>query len=109
VYKIGSGEVGNLLLLQRLKTTSKPVILSSGMSDWTELDRSASFLSDNLFAVLQCTTAYPTQPEQWGLNIIPLLKERYSTNVGFSDHSGDIYASLAAVALGAQVLEFHVC
>jgi N-acetylneuraminate synthase len=57
---------------------------------------------------LQCTTAYPTQPEQYGLNVISELKDRYHVPVGFSDHSARIETGIAAVALGALILEFHV-
>src|SRR5207244_12785609 len=60
------------------------------------------------FAVLQCTTAYPVAPEQIGLNVIGTLRDRYDCPVGLSDHSGTIYASLAAVALGASLLELHL-
>lgn len=109
-YKIGSGEVSNLLLLKKVAQTGKDIILSSGMSSLKELDKTISFLRTfgNNISVLQCTTAYPTRPEQWGLNIIQELKSKYRLPVGFSDHSGDIYAGLAAVALGAEILEFHV-
>lgn len=109
-YKIGSGEIGNLLLLQKIAETGKPVILSSGMSSFEELDLSVDFFKPygNLLSILQCTTSYPTSPHQWGLNVIEVLKNRYKVNVGFSDHSGEIYACLAAATLGAQILEFHV-
>jgi len=108
-YKIGSGEVSNFLMLEKIARTGKPVLLSSGMSSIEELDQTIGFLRPfgNPLTVLQCTTAYPTRPDQWGLNVIPLLRERYQLPVGFSDHSGDIYACLAAATLGAQVLEFH--
>ena len=109
-YKIGSGEVSNLLLLDKIAGTGKPVILSSGMSSYKELDRATEFLrSQNCdFSILQCTTAYPTKPEQWGLNVISELKDRYHVPVGFSDHSGDLFACLAATTLGAEIIEFHV-
>jgi N,N'-diacetyllegionaminate synthase len=108
-YKIGSGEVGNLLLLERVARTGKPTIISSGMSSFEELDQAVNFLSSRVeVSVMQCFTSYPTNPEQWGLNLIPELKERYQTPVGFSDHSGDISACTAAAALGADMLEFHV-
>lgn len=109
-YKIGSGEVSNQLMLEKIGETGKPVILSSGMSSFAELDETVRFLRDRKveYSILQCTTAYPTEPEQWGLNVIGELKKRYAVPVGFSDHSGDIYACLAAAALGAEILEFHV-
>ena len=108
-YKIGSGELSNFLMLDAIAKTGKPIILSSGMSDWNELDDSINFLKKykNKISLLQCTTAYPTQPEQWGLNVMQKMKERYQIEVGFSDHSGDIYACLAATALNAEILEFH--
>jgi len=108
-YKIGSGEVSNFLMLDKIAQTKKPILISSGMSDWMELDETIKYLKPfgNHLTLLQCTTAYPTQPEQWGLNVIPELKSRYNLPVGFSDHSGDIFACLAATAMGAEVLEFH--
>lgn len=109
-YKIGSGETTNLLMLEKIAKTGKPLILSTGMSSLDELDTAAELLRhyNCRFSVLQCTTAYPTSPEQWGLNLIKELRERYNVPVGFSDHSGDVYACLAAAALGAEILEFHV-
>lgn len=109
-YKIGSGEINNWLMLEKIAKTGKPIILSSGMSSYQELDQTFDFLRSygNQLSVLQCTTQYPTTPEVWGLNVIEELKERYRVPVGYSDHSGDIYASLAAASLGAEIFEFHV-
>lgn len=109
-FKVGSGEVTNFLLLECIAKTGKDIILSSGMSSFNELDAAINFLKkyENNVSILQCTTSYPTLPDQWGLNVIQQLNERYSLPVGFSDHSGDIYAGLAAVSLGAKILEFHV-
>ncbi|MEC3907344.1 N-acetylneuraminate synthase family protein [Tamlana sp. 2201CG12-4] len=108
-YKIGSGEVNNFLLLERIAQTGKPIILSSGMSSYQELDETVNFLKlkEADFSILQCTTAYPTQPEQYGLNVIHELKSRYNVPVGFSDHSAKIETCVAAAALGAEILEFH--
>ena len=109
-YKIGSGEVSNFLLLDKIAKTKKPVILSSGMSSFKELDKTVSFLKEKRvdFSILQCTTSYPTQPEQYGLNVIQELKKRYKVKVGFSDHSSKIETCIAAAALGAEIIEFHV-
>lgn len=109
-YKIGSGEVTNLLLLEKIAQTGKPLILSSGMSSYEELDTSISFLREKNvpFSILQCTTSYPTQPKQYGFNVIQELKNRYNVVVGFSDHSAKVATNVAAVALGAEILEFHV-
>jgi N,N'-diacetyllegionaminate synthase len=109
-YKIGSGEVNNFLLLEKIARTGKEVILSSGMSSIDELRRAIDFLKSRKVkvSVLQCTTAYPIAPPEWGLNMIPELEELFELPVGYSDHSGDIYACLSAAALGATILEFHV-
>jgi N,N'-diacetyllegionaminate synthase len=109
-YKIGSGEVNNFLLLEKIAQTGKPVILSSGMSSYTELDQTVEFLKGRNvdFSILQCTTAYPTQPEQYGLNVIQELQKRYNVPIGFSDHSAKTATCIAAAALGASILEFHV-
>ena len=109
-YKIGSGEVSNFLILEKIAQTGKPVIISSGMSSYEELDATVAFLRKRNvdFSLLQCTTSYPTQPQQFGLNVIAELKQRYSVQVGFSDHSAKIETCIAATALGAEILEFHV-
>ena len=109
-YKIGSGEVSNFVLLEKIAQTKKPIILSSGMSSFVELDKATQFLRSRKvpFSILQCTTSYPTKPENFGLNVIQELKERYQVPVGFSDHSSSIEACIAAVALGAEIIEFHI-
>jgi N,N'-diacetyllegionaminate synthase len=105
-YKIGSGEVTNLDLIRRVAATGKPVLLTSGMSSWDELDRAVETAGDDL-TVLQCTSEYPTPPERVGLNVLTELRERYGRPVGFSDHTVGNYAAFAAVALGAAVVEKH--
>lgn len=109
-YKIGSGEINNFLLLQKIVDTRKPVILSSGMSNYFELDAAVNFLKSNNveYSILQCTTAYPTLPQQYGLNVIGEYKLRYDVKVGYSDHSGKLETLIAAAALGAEIFEFHV-
>jgi N,N'-diacetyllegionaminate synthase len=109
-YKIGSGEVSNHLMLNRIAGTGKEVILSSGLSAMDELEESIAVFNafGNKLSLLQCTTSYPTQPEEWGLNLIPYLQNKFNLPIGFSDHSGDIFACLAATTLGAEILEFHV-
>jgi N,N'-diacetyllegionaminate synthase len=108
-YKIGSGEVSNLLLLDKISRTQKPLILSSGMSSLEELDKTVAFLKQKGvdFSILQCTTSYPTQPENYGLNVIQQLKGRYQVPIGYSDHSARKETCIAATALGAEILEFH--
>ena len=108
-YKVGSGEVSNFLLLEKISRTGKPIIISSGMSSFFELDKAVDFLAKKgvSFSVLQCTTAYPTGPENYGLNVIAQLKERYQVPIGYSDHSARLETCIAATVLGAEILEFH--
>jgi N,N'-diacetyllegionaminate synthase len=110
MWKVGSGEVGTLPLLDAMIATGKPVLLSSGMSDVAELDQAVARVRDARvpLAVLQCTTAYPCPPERIGLNMMPFFRERYGCFVGLSDHSGTIYPGIAAATLGAEVVEVHV-
>ena len=109
-WKVASGEVSNAPLLERLLATKQPLLLSSGMSPLAELDATVARAQAALvpIAVLQCTTAYPCPPERIGVNLLPLFRERYGCPVGLSDHSGTIFAGLAAAAIGCDVLEVHV-
>ena len=110
MWKIGSGEVSNDPMLDRIAATKKPIILSSGMSGFAELDRVVARLQarEVPLTLLQCTTAYPCPPEKIGMNLLDVFRQRYGCSVGLSDHSGTIYPSLAAVTLGAEVVEVHV-
>ena len=109
-YKVGSGDLLNYLLLRRLAHTKKPIILSTGMSSFDEIHSAVSFLKDfkNPIKLLQCTSKYPTEPNDWGFNVIQELKDKFKLPVGFSDHSGLIYPLLSAATLGAEIFEFHV-
>ena len=110
MWKVPSGEVGNVALLDAMIATGRPILLSSGMSEIARAGRGrrARARAGLPLAVLQCTTAYPCPPERIGLNMIPFFRERYSCFVGLSDHSGTIYPGIAAAALGSEVLEVHV-
>lgn len=109
-FKIGSGDTCNLLMLDVVSRTGKEIIISTGMSSLAELDISCNFLKNRniRFSLLQCASAYPSSEEEWGLNQIKNLKSRYNVPTGFSDHSGDIFAPLAAATMGAEIIEFHV-
>ncbi len=109
-WKVASGETGNHEMLQQMIRTGKPILVSSGMSPFFELDRAIDLISGagSPFAVFQCTSSYPTPPEKLGLNVLDVLRKRYSCPVGLSDHSGTIYAGLAARALNSDLLELHV-
>lgn len=107
-WKLGSGEVFNKYLVGKMVETGKPILLSTGMSTYEDIDRQVELVRKNPFAIMQCTTAYPCPPEEIGLNVIPIMKERYHCPIGLSDHSGTIFPSLAAVANGALMIEVHV-
>lgn len=109
-WKVGSGEVTNLPMIERMSATRLPVLLSSGLSSWNDLDESIRCIrhAGAPTAVFQCTTAYPCTPQKVGLNVLRQLRDRYACPVGLSDHSGVPYAGLAAAALGADLVEVHV-
>lgn len=108
LYKIPSGEVTNTPLLEKIAQTQKPVLLSSGMSSWAELDKAVDALrAGGPLTIMQCTSAYPCPPEQVGLNVLAEMRTRYDLPVGFSDHTNGSAAAFAAAALGATVIEKH--
>ena len=108
-WKIASGELTNKPLLKKMAGTGLPILLSTGMSDLSEIDRAVNWIRPyNVpIAVMQCTSQYPCTPEHIGLNNITLFRERYGI-AGLSDHSGKIYPGLSAITLGAKVVEVHV-
>ena len=109
-WKIASGEISNMPMLSKIIRTNKPVLLSTGMSDIQEIERTVLFLKEQQVPslVFQTTTAYPCPPEKIGINNIPLYRDMFDIPVGLSDHSGTIYSPLAASALGIDMLEIHV-
>jgi N,N'-diacetyllegionaminate synthase len=109
-WKLGSGEMTNLPLLDAMIDTGVPLLLSTGMSTWAEIDNSVRFIQDKdaPLLVFQCTNRYPCPPEHIGLNMISELKERYDCPIGFSDHSGEPSVGFAARIMGACMLECHV-
>jgi N,N'-diacetyllegionaminate synthase len=109
-WKVASGEVTNVQMLDRMASTGLPMIVSTGMSPMDEIDAVVAAVRDRGLGLtlLQCTSTYPTPPERLGLNVIELFRERYGCAVGLSDHSGTTHAGLAAAALGIDMLEVHV-
>lgn len=107
-YKIPSGEISNVPLLERVARAGKPVLLSSGMSGWDELDLAVATVRESCATtIMQCSSAYPCPPEQVGLNVIREMSDRYGLPVGYSDHTMGFAAPVAAAALGATVIEKH--
>ena len=109
-WKVASGEITNFAMLDAMLAGRIPMIVSTGLSGLSEVDAVVKKIqsAEVPLAVLQCTTAYPCPPDRIGLNMLATYRERYSSAVGLSDHSGTIYPGLAAVALGADVVEVHV-
>ena len=110
-WKVASGEVSNPQMFARMAATGLPILLSTGMSPWSEIDTMVGRIQDHKLpvTVFQCTSMYPTPPEKIGLNVIDEMRQRYPrAQIGLSDHSGQIFAGLAAAALGIDVLELHV-
>jgi N,N'-diacetyllegionaminate synthase len=109
-WKIASGEFNNTLLIDSILDTGLPVFLSTGMSRLSEIEAAVNRIREKAAAVtvLQCTSEYPCPPEKVGLNIIQMFRRRFGCGVGLSDHSGTIYAGLAAAAIGIDALEVHV-
>lgn len=110
LFKIPSGEVTNLPYLLRVAATFKPVIMSTGMSTIEEIGDAVSVLrqyGNKELILLHCNTEYPTPFEDVNLNAMLTLKKAFQTAVGYSDHTLGIEVAIAAVALGAKVVEKH--
>jgi len=110
--KIGSGDINNLPYLERISKMKIKVILSTGLSYLNEVQQAIRILTKNKLKkkdiiVLHCNTAYPTPIEDSNLNAMITIKKKLGVKVGFSDHTEGIVASLAAVSMGALVIEKH--
>ena len=112
-FKVPSGEITNIPYLEVLGKFKKKVFLSTGMSNIYEIKKAIETLrtngtkKDNI-TLMQCTSAYPAPYNEINLNTIATLRNSLKLNIGFSDHSIGVYASIAAVALGAKVIEKHL-
>jgi pseudaminic acid synthase len=109
-YKIASFEVTDLPLIEKVAATGKPMIISTGMATLAELDeavRTARSAGCKDLVLLKCTSAYPATPEDSNLVTIPNLSDLFNCQVGLSDHTAGIGAAVAAVALGATLVEKH--
>ncbi|OGI66682.1 hypothetical protein A2823_01175, partial [Candidatus Nomurabacteria bacterium RIFCSPHIGHO2_01_FULL_41_91] len=108
-WKIGSGDILDFVMLDYLRHNNRPIILSSGMSTLEEVENAVRFLKEknNCVALLHCVSKYPCPPEELRLKTIEFYKERFALPIGFSDHSIGLDSALAAVALGATILEKH--
>ena len=112
IFKIPSGEITNYLLLREIGSYGKEVILSTGMADLGEIEDALDVLMEagtprEKITVLHCNTEYPTPYEDVNLRAMLTIKEAFKVKVGYSDHTPGIEVPIAAVALGAEVIEKH--
>ncbi|MDX6239938.1 MAG: hypothetical protein QOG10_4753 [Kribbellaceae bacterium] len=110
-YKVASNEIGDLPLVRGMAETGKPIIISTGSATLIDIDaavRAARETGNEQIIVLSCTASYPAPPEQSNLRSIPVLRDALGLQIGLSDHTMGIGAAIAAVALGATVIEKHV-
>ncbi|MEO5347029.1 MAG: N-acetylneuraminate synthase family protein [Magnetococcus sp. YQC-9] len=108
-YKLASHSLGNLPLLEHLAALGKPVILSTGMAEWEEIDRAVEIFTRGRtpLSLMHCVSVYPTPPELCNLAMIDKLYDRYGLPVGFSGHEIGYLPTLAATAMGAVMVERH--
>jgi N,N'-diacetyllegionaminate synthase len=111
-FKIGSAELNDIPFLRAVARFGKPMIVSSGMGTLAEIGTAIDVitsegLSKDKLTVLHCTTEYPVKPEEVNLLAIPAIHRAFDVNVGYSDHTLGIHVPVAAVALGARVIEKH--
>ena len=112
-FKIPSGEITNIFALQKIAQQNRPIILSTGMSNLKEVEnalkvliKSGANIAD--ITLMHCTSEYPTKLVDVNLNAMTTLKETFGTAVGYSDHTQGFEVAIAAVALGASVIEKHI-
>lgn len=110
LFKIPSGEINNVPYLKKIAQTLKPVILSTGMSTLSDIEFALNILKENgttQLTVLHCSTEYPAPVEELNLKAMNTIKEAFKVNIGYSDHTAGIHIPIAAVAMGAKVIEKH--
>ncbi len=110
VHKVASFEIVDIPLIEHMARTGKPMIISTGMATLAEIEeavQTARNAGATQIALLKCTSAYPAPPEEMNLHTIPHLAQAFNVPVGLSDHTLGIAVSVAAVALGACIVEKH--
>lgn len=107
-HKVASASVTDIGLLQKLRDTGKPIILSTGMSTIEQIDRAVEVLGTERLVILHATSTYPLPAEEANLLMIQTLQDRYGVPVGYSGHEPGLQISIAAVAMGAVAVERHI-
>ena len=109
-YKIASADLTNFPLIKHISKTKKPIILSTGMSDMDEIEKTVNFVKtlEIDFLLLHCNSTYPSPVELLNLNLIPMLKEKFDVPIGYSGHETGIIASVTATNMGGVVIERHI-
>lgn len=107
-HKIASASLTDDALLRRVRSTGKPVVLSTGMSTLEEIDHAVDVLGKEQLVLLHTTSTYPAEYEELDLRVISSLRRRYGVPIGYSGHETGVATSVAAVALGACVIERHI-
>jgi pseudaminic acid synthase len=106
-YKVASFEMVDIPLIEYIASKGKPIIISTGMATLAEIDEAVQAATASQIALLKCTSAYPAPPEEMNLLTIPSLAEKFKVPIGLSDHTLGIAVPVAAVALGASIIEKH--
>lgn len=107
-HKVASASVTDVELLEALRDTGKPIILSTGMSTMDEIDRAVAILGTDNLILMHATSTYPLDPAEANLRVMDTLRERFGVPVGYSGHETGLQISLAAVGMGANALERHI-
>jgi N-acetylneuraminate synthase len=108
VIKIPSASITDIELLEKIASTNLPVIMSTGMSTVEQIDKAVSVLNSENLLIAHSTSAYPCDPKELNLRMIPVLQNRYEVPIGYSGHETGLQTTVAAVTLGACFVERHV-
>ena len=107
-HKVASASVTDVEMLEALRDTGKPIILSTGMSTMDEIDRAVAIVGTDNLVLMHATSTYPLDPAEANLKVMDTLRERFDTPVGYSGHETGLQISLAAIGMGANALERHI-
>lgn len=106
-YKVPSASLTDLVLLKKIRATDRPIILSTGMSTFEQIEKSVNTIGSDNLALMHSTSAYPCDPLELNLRMVETLRERFACPIGYSGHEVGLITSVVAVALGACMVERH--